>query len=284
MSNFKNLPNRILKKVLEIEKKIVTFPIEDKIKRFKQKQQDLDENRELIITDKLGNRYYQYYSHHGIPARRIVHLNMKSFNRWEDDPIMLGWLNRKENYAPSQEELEKKYIEQEEFQRRGIEWDKKEEKLLNEYRIRHNKVIEEERKETKALGEGETFQPGIWERTQPIVVNDKELEKVEGLSTIQGKYIMDFKEEDEKWMKLMDEKRLAPLNELLKKVDFSNYTMEKMNERFEQESNENRRRIEDKRKQLTNIGKKMLEKKEQYKTYTEFRTRFKDVFDQNDKV
>ena len=28
--------------------------------------------RENIATDKYGNNYYQYYSYHGLPTRRIV--------------------------------------------------------------------------------------------------------------------------------------------------------------------------------------------------------------------
>ena len=38
---------------------------------------------------------------------------MLSYNKWHDDPIMLRWLARKDLIPPSQEELEKHYIEQE---------------------------------------------------------------------------------------------------------------------------------------------------------------------------
>jgi hypothetical protein len=299
MSKFSDLPKRVLDTIIKTEKKMVTYPLDDKIKRLRDKFLDLKENRELIVVDKFGNRYYQYYSYHGLPTRRVVINNMKGFNRWDDDPMMSSWLQRRRVYPPSQEELEKLYIQQEELQRRGLEWDRKEQAIIDEWKKRKQEAIEKERKETKAIGEGENFEPGVWDRKnskqvevqalfeekqsdlvpQNQLVEVKEEKRIiEGLSDIPGKYIMDFKEDDEKWMKRQEEKRLAPYKEIAKKVDWSNYSVEKMVERRNQELQVKKEEINKKKQELTNIGKKMLEKKETFTNYSKFKNRFKDVF------
>jgi hypothetical protein len=299
MSKFSDLPKRVLDTIIKTEKKMVTYPLDDKIKRLRDKFLDLKENRELIVVDKFGNRYYQYYSYHGLPTRRVVINNMKGFNRWDDDPMMSSWLQRRRVHPPSQEELEKLYIQQEELQRRGLEWDRKEQAMIDEWKKRKQEAIEKERKETKAIGEGQNFEPGVWERKnskqaevqalflekeshlvpQNQLIEVKEEKRIiEGMSDIPGKYIMDFKEDDEKWMKRQEEKRLAPFKEIAKKIDWSNYSVEKMVERRNQEFQVKKEEINKKKQELTNIGKKMLEKKETFSNYSKFKNRFKDVF------
>jgi len=295
MSSYKNLPKRILNSLIKTEKKIVSYPIDDKIKRLKEKYQDVNENRELLVVDKYGNRYYQYYSQHGLPTRRVVLNNMKSFNTWDDDPFMLSWLQKRRITPPTQEELEKMYIEQEEFQKRGLEWDKKEREMIEAWKSKQREALEKERKETKAIGEGENFEPGSWdkkkqmenksfsERTllmtnQLVEVKEEEKRIVEGTSTLPGKYIMDFREEDEKWMKQREEKMLQPYEEIAKTIDISKYTFESMNEKYRRDSANKLKEIKNTQKELTNLGKKMIEKKETYKNYNDFRERFKDVF------
>ena len=111
-----------------------------------------------------------------------------------------------------------------------------------------------------------------------VVVKEEEKNIVEGTSTLPGKYMMDFKEEDEKWMKRREEKMLRPYNEMAKDIDFSKYTLEKMNEKSRKDQALKILEVKNKQKELTNLGKKMLDKKEAYKNYGEFRERFKDVF------
>ena len=293
MSNL-NLPKRILNALIKTEKKIVSYPLDDKIKRMKEKYQDENENRELLVVDKFGNRYYQYYSYHGLPTRRVVLNNMKSFNTWDDDPFMLSWLQKRRLTPPTQEELEKMYIENEEFQRKGLEWDKNEKLLLEAWKNKQREALEKERKETNSLGEGDSFEPGAWDKNikiqesfsqkmlsmtnELVIVKEEEKNIVEGTSTLPGKYMMDFKEEDEKWMKRREEKMLSPYNEMAKEIDFSKYTFEKMNEKSRKDQALRLQGVKNKQKELTNLGKKMLEKKESYKNYGEFRERFKDVF------
>jgi hypothetical protein len=295
MSSYSNLPKRILNSLIKTEKKIVSYPIDEKIKRLKEKYQDENENRELIVVDKHGNRYYQYYSHHGLPTRRVVLNNMKSFNTWDDDPFMLSWLQKRRLNPPTQEELEKMYIEQEEFQRRGLEWDKKEREMIEAWKNKQSEAIEKERKETNAIGEGDSFEPGSWDKkkklqgnsyaerallmsNQLVEVKDEEKRIVEGTSTLPGKYIMDLREEDEKWMKRREEKMLQPYLEMAKDINFSKYTFEAMNEKYGRDKSNKLQEIKNKQKKLTNLGKKMMEKKETYKNYSEFKERFKDVF------
>jgi hypothetical protein len=98
---------------------------------------------------------------------------MTSYNKWNDDPIMLGWLERRKLNAPTQEEFEQEYIKHEEFLRRGLEWDKKENAVLDAYRKKRQDAIDTEKKETKAIGNGENFEPGIWNRSQPMVVQEE---------------------------------------------------------------------------------------------------------------
>jgi hypothetical protein len=168
-----NLPKNIFDKLKKLEKKFVSYPINDKINKVRQKFKDDSENRELVVVDKFGNKYYQYYSHQGLPTRRIVHLNMTSFNKWNSDPVMLGWLERRRLNPPTQEELEQEYIDHEAFLRRGLEWDRKENATIEAYRKKRQEAIDAERKDTHALGSGETFEPGTWDRTQPMVVQEE---------------------------------------------------------------------------------------------------------------
>lgn len=280
--NYSNLPKRILKSLLDIEKKIVSYPVEEKYKKMKQKIEDEKENREVVVTDKYGNKYYQYFSHQGLPTRRIVHLNMESFNKWSDDPIMTGWLQRRRLTPPTQEELEKMYIEQEEFTRRGLEWDKKENELLEAFRKKQREALEKERKETKSIGEGKDFQPGIWEKTQLVEVKEQNQQVMEGKSSIPGKYIMDFNKEDQEWMDRREQKMLQPYNEMAALINWDQYDLKHMNLKYYNEVKKLKEDQEEKKKELTNIGKKMLEKKIEFQKYSQFRQRFKDVFKEND--
>lgn len=44
--------------------------------------------------DKFGNKYYQYYSFHGLPTRRMVMYKFLEENRFHQDPHFVGWLHR----------------------------------------------------------------------------------------------------------------------------------------------------------------------------------------------
>ena len=160
---------------------------------------------------------------------------MLSYNKWHDDPIMVRWLARKDLIPPSQEELEKHYIEQEEFERRGIEWDRKENKLIEEYKKKQKKAIETEKNELKSIGEGDNFEPGIWDKSQLVKVQEEGSDVQVYETDISGKYIVDINEMDEKLMYLKEQKEMIPYKELLLSVNWENYTFEKMNEKYRKE-------------------------------------------------
>lgn len=289
----KELPKRIVRKLKEVEKKVVTYPLEEKLSRLKERYEDKMMNRELQVVDKYGNKYYQYYSHHGLPTKRVVLNNMKFFNSWDDDPIMMGWLQQKYHAPPSQEELEQKYIEQEEFVRRGMEWDRKEQEWIEAWKNKQKEAVESEREETQAIGDKETFEPGKWNKLisqteNSLVKKEDELikikeEELEGSSNLPGKYIMQFHDQDLEWMKRREEKMVQPYKDFAATVEWKDYTLEKMTQKCNKEELEARNKHAERKKELTNIGKKLLDKKKAYQNnYNNFRSRFKDVFKEND--
>ena len=89
-----------------------------KFNKLKRKDDRL--GRECIGSDKFGNQYYQYYSYHGLPTRRIVLYKFFDTNKFHIDPHFLGWLRKQELFAPTQEELEVLYLKHDEFIEKGI--------------------------------------------------------------------------------------------------------------------------------------------------------------------
>jgi len=72
MSKINTFSKRILDSIKTLEKKLVTYPVEERLKRARESYRDKAENREFIVVDKYGNRYYQYYSNQGLATKRIV--------------------------------------------------------------------------------------------------------------------------------------------------------------------------------------------------------------------
>jgi len=97
------------------------------------KRKDDKLGRECIATDKFGNNYYQYYSYHGLPTRRIVLYKFFDTNKFHIDPHFIGWLRRNEMLAPTMEELEKLYLKHDAFIERGIQWDREQEMIIEEW-------------------------------------------------------------------------------------------------------------------------------------------------------
>ena len=59
LQSFEKLLNRVASERSAFRRRYVQFK-DDKF------------GRERIATDRYGNNYYQYYSYHGLPTRRIV--------------------------------------------------------------------------------------------------------------------------------------------------------------------------------------------------------------------
>lgn len=287
-----SLPLRIIEKIKNLEKSIVSYPVGSKLKQLKRQYNESSLNRDLLVVDKYGNRYYQQYSKEGIPTKRYVALNFKAHNKWDEDPTMLAWLQYRRQTPPSQEELEKIYIEQEEFERRGLEYDTKQNKLLEEYSKKRNKAISDERQETGATGIGNSFSPGKWElekveqkQSLTVLVENKlseiptwDVMECENLYGLKGKYFIDFENDDKIYMENKDQKYLAPYNERLKEIDVRSYTPELASRLLNEEIEFKKEYNNNKKKELTSIGKKMLEKKEKFSEYSKFRENYKDIF------
>lgn len=290
-----SLPKRIFEKIISLEKKFVTYPFADKVKYMKEKYDDNVLNRELLVTDKYGNRYYQHYSQEGIPTKRYVALNMKSTMKWDEDPTMLGWLQFRRQIAPSQEELEKIYIQQEEFERRGLEYDLKEQRLFEEYAQRRKAAIDQERAETQAIGEGDNFSPGRWKpkinKDKAISVLEKseiseiptwDIMEYENVHGLKGKYYVDFIEDDKRWMDEQMNKSLKPFVDKYETLDLSTLTPDNVSKAYNDEIQEHKNSILERKKELTNLGKRMMEKKEKYKEYNQFREKYRDIYEKFD--
>ena len=70
------------------------------------KYEDSVEGRELVGVDKFGNKYYQYFSYHGLPTRRVVDYEFFERNKFHIDPHFISWLHHRDLLPPSPDELE----------------------------------------------------------------------------------------------------------------------------------------------------------------------------------
>ena len=98
--------------------------------------------RERIVSDRYGNNYYQYYSYHGLPTRRIVLYKFLDGNRFHQDPHMVGWLRKNEMIAPTPEQLEQMYLDHDAFVERGLEWDRSELKMIRAWEEKKKELDE----------------------------------------------------------------------------------------------------------------------------------------------
>ena len=104
-----------------------------KYRRNYQQGKDDGLGRERLATDKYGNQYYQYYSYHGLPTRRIVLYKWFDANKFHQDPHFIGWLRKQDVVAPTPERLEQLYLEHDAFIERGIQWDRRELQMIEEW-------------------------------------------------------------------------------------------------------------------------------------------------------
>eukprot|EP00347_Sterkiella_histriomuscorum_P001917 403370172 len=117
---------------------------------FKQwyiKHRDDALGREMIGYDKFGNKYYQYYSFHGLPTRRMVIYKFFDTNKFNIDPHFVGWLHRRDNQPPTPEELEKLYLEHDAFLERALNWDEEQIVMIEDYQRKKKQLEEKYEKE-----------------------------------------------------------------------------------------------------------------------------------------
>ena len=117
--------------------------------------------RERVNTDRYGNSYYQYYSYHGLPTRRIVLYKYYDEHRFIQDPHFVGWLRKNEMIAPTPEELEQLYLKHDAFIERGIEWDENEKQLLKAWEERKLELDEKFPDQRQQIGAVHEWNPNI---------------------------------------------------------------------------------------------------------------------------
>lgn len=119
---------------------------------IRREQRDQMLGREIVGQDKHGNTYYQYYSYHGLPTRRLVTYNFFQQNKWHIDVHFQDWLFKRKALPPTPHELNQLYLEDEERMHNALEWDLQEEQAV---------LKEKYEKETEMLA-GEEFVPATW--------------------------------------------------------------------------------------------------------------------------
>jgi len=88
---------------------------QSKMRKFYIEQKDNALGRDRVGLDRFGNKYYQYYSYHGLPTKRIVLYKFFDTNCFHQDPHFVGWLRRNEILPPTPEKLEELYLEHDAF-------------------------------------------------------------------------------------------------------------------------------------------------------------------------
>ena len=130
--------------------------------------------RERIGVDKFGNKYYQYYTYHGLPTKRVVLYNFpEGSSLFEQDPHFVGWLRKNEILPPTPEELERLYLEHDAFIQRGIEWDEEQQLIIEEFNNRKKEL--DEMYDREQLTEGtKTWVPGTKApEVEPVIKDDE---------------------------------------------------------------------------------------------------------------
>ena len=69
----------------------------------------------------------------GLPTKRIVLYRLYDTHRFKVDVHFIGWLHKRKDRVPTPEELEILYLADEEFRRRGIQWDEQQARQLTQH-------------------------------------------------------------------------------------------------------------------------------------------------------
>ena len=156
-----------------------------KWQRFLVQQRDNLLGRERIGVDRHGNKYYQYFSYHGLPTKRIVLYKFFDTNCIHQDPHFVGWLRRNEILPPTPEELERLYLEHDAFVQRGIEWDEEQRAIIEQFNDK-KKELDEKYDRPESLPEPRSWIPGTKSsdvKVDPSAEAQDEDEQETGLTT-----------------------------------------------------------------------------------------------------
>ncbi|KAL4473475.1 hypothetical protein ABPG74_022339 [Tetrahymena malaccensis] len=132
----------IINKYRALKNWIKTSKYGSKYIAFKEKMLDQKLNRELVGEDRMGNKYYQYYSPWGLPTRREIEFANK--NSYEmNDLAFYFWLNKREEMPPTEEQIKQYYLDEADRKMKGIEWDNKERKMMEQFYQQRFKIIQQ---------------------------------------------------------------------------------------------------------------------------------------------
>ena len=124
------------------------------LKRKYWELKDRELGREHIGVDRYGNEYYQHYSYFGgLPTRRIVLYKHYEYNNFHNDPHFNAWVHYRIDKAPTAEELQLLYLEDDQRKRRAIAWDLQQEQLIQESKQKTQEVTDKIKAETLETSE-----------------------------------------------------------------------------------------------------------------------------------
>lgn len=144
--------------------------------------------RQRIGTDKFGNNYYQYYSYHGLPTRRIVLYKFFEHNKFHIDVHFLGWLRRNDILPPTPEALEKAYLEHDAFIERAIQWDKSEQLFIKEWQARKLELDQQFEERKQLTNETESWKP----TAEKPVEESSAIEVMTNIDIIEREYLTEY--------------------------------------------------------------------------------------------
>ncbi|CAD8177166.1 unnamed protein product [Paramecium octaurelia] len=121
--------------------------------QFKEELEDQKLNRICVGQDRMGNKFYQYYSYYGLPTKREIRFK-DDRERIVNDLAYYDWLYKRIEQPPTEEQVEQFYKEEQLRFQRAREWDEQQEKMMLAF-YEQRKIREEQYK--KAYLEQKNF-------------------------------------------------------------------------------------------------------------------------------
>ncbi|KAM3138307.1 hypothetical protein pb186bvf_009583 [Paramecium bursaria] len=119
--------------MFKLWRRIKQTKIYSKYQKIKEELEDQKLNRICVGEDRMGNKFYQYYSYYGLPTRREIRF-LDDGNKVVNDLAFYDWLYKRQENAPSIEELQQFYLDQEKRFQLARKWDEQQEIMMNSFR------------------------------------------------------------------------------------------------------------------------------------------------------
>ena len=105
-----------------------------KLKRLYQQHLDDFNGRAFVGADRYGNKYYQAFNQFGLPTRRTIEYPKSDGYMYKTDVHFNAWLRKQVAMPPTQEQLQVLYLKDEAFKLAGLQYDKVEGKMMEDFR------------------------------------------------------------------------------------------------------------------------------------------------------